>query len=102
MEALIRETLLDLKVNFHEVKMIPRIRRPRRIFGGEHCGGAGSGGAVPKRSEQGLGGTQQAVPRRIGDVWMMKLAPQVDTALELLEAAGYEEPIWSAGRSGIL
>ena len=25
MEALIRETLLDLKVNFHEVKMIPRI-----------------------------------------------------------------------------
>ena len=47
-------------------------------------------GAVPKRSEQGLGGTQQAVPRRIGDVWMMKLAPQVNTALELLEAAGYE------------
>ena len=35
----------------------------------------------PKRSEQGLS-------RRIGDVWMMKLAP-VNT-LELLEAAGYE------------
>lgn len=29
---------------------------------------------------------------------MMKLAPQVDTALELLEAAG----IWSEARSGIL
>ena len=42
---------------------------------------------------------------------MMKLAPQVNTALELLEAAGYEaylvggadmRPIWSEARSGIL
>lgn len=69
MEALIRETLLDLKAHTPEVKMIPRIGVLSEYLKASIVEVRALAERIPKRSARGLGGAQQAVPRRVGRCW---------------------------------